>query len=172
MVSVDFSKAFDTVGRTWLWKLLRKFTTMIEALYTRMMATVSVGGEVSESFSVTNGVKQGCVLALTLFSIFLSAMFDEAFRDMGGGGVCTQSRQNANLFNVAHFRAKTKTTRILTRELLFADDSALVTHSAEEMHKIVEAISDASKKFGLKINIKKTDVLYQLYKNPRGGYHG
>ena len=36
---------------------------MIEALHTGMMATVSVGGEVSESFSVTNGVKQGCVLA-------------------------------------------------------------------------------------------------------------
>ena len=39
------------------------------------------------------------------------------------------------------------------RELLFADDS-------EEMQKIVDAFSDASKKFGLKIN-KKTEVLYQ-----------
>ena len=47
------------------------------------------------------------------------------------------------------------------RELLFADNSALVAHSAEEMHKIVDAFSDASKKFGLKINIKKTEVLYQ-----------
>ena len=47
------------------------------------------------------------------------------------------------------------------RELLFADDSALVAHSAEEMQKIVDAFSDASKKFGLKINIKKTEVLYQ-----------
>ena len=55
MVFVDFSKAFDTVGRTGLWQLLRKygcpekFTTMIEALHTGMMANVSVGGEVSES---------------------------------------------------------------------------------------------------------------------------
>ena len=137
MVFVDFSKAFDTVGRTGLWQLLRKygcpekFTTMIEALHTGMMANVSVGGEVSESFSITNGVKQGCVLAPTLF-------------------------------NVAHFRAKTKTTRILMRELLFADDSALVAaHSAEEMQNIVDAFSNASKKFGLKINIKKTEVLYQ-----------
>ena len=56
-----------------------KFTTMIEALHTGMMANVSVGGEVSESLSVTNEVKQGCVLAPTLFSIFLSAMLDEAF---------------------------------------------------------------------------------------------
>ena len=57
MLFVDFSKAFDTVWRTWLWQLLRKFgcpekfTTMIEALHTGMMANVSVAGEVSESFS-------------------------------------------------------------------------------------------------------------------------
>ena len=79
MVFVDFSKAFDTVGRTGLWQLLRKYEcpekfTMIEALHTGMMANVSIGGEVSESFSVTNGVKQGCVLAHTLFSIFLLAL--------------------------------------------------------------------------------------------------
>ena len=47
------------------------------------------------------------------------------------------------------------------RELLFADDSALVAHCAEEMQKIVDALSDASKKFSLKINIKKSEVLYQ-----------
>ena len=85
-------------------------------------------------------------------------MLDDAFRDMGDG-VYIQSRQSADLFNVAHFRAKTKTTRILMRELLFADDRALVAHSAEEMQNIVDAFSNASKKFGRKI--KKTEVLYQ-----------
>ena len=87
-------------------------------------------------------------------------MLDEAFRDMGDD-IYIQSRQSTDLFSVAHFRAKTKTTRILMRELLFADDSALVAHSAEEMQKIVDAFSDMSKKFGLKINIKKTEMLYQ-----------
>ena len=77
----------------------------------------------------------------TLFSVFLLAMLDEAFGDMGDG-VYTQSRQSADLFNVAHFRAKTKTTRILMRELLFADDSALVANSAEVMQKIVDAFSE------------------------------
>ena len=68
MVFVDFSKAFDTVGRIGLWQLLakyacpEKFTTMIEALHTGMTTNVSVGGEVSESFRVTNGIKQDCVL--------------------------------------------------------------------------------------------------------------
>ena len=82
--------------------------------------------------------------------------------DIWGGGVFIQSRQSADLFNVAHFRAKTNTTRIVVRELLFADDRALVAHSPEEMQKIVDAFSNASKKFGMKINIKKTEVLYQL----------
>ena len=166
MVFGDFSKAFNTIERTGLWQLLRKygcpekFTTMIEALRARMMVNVSVGGEVSKSFSITNGVKQSYLLAPTLFSIFLSAIFDEAFRDMADG-VYIQSRQSIYLFNVAHFKTKTNTTRILMRELLFADDSALVAHSVEEMQKIVDAYSDASKKFGLKINTKKTEVLYQ-----------
>ena len=96
----------------------------------------------------------------TLFSILLSAMLDEDLRNMGGG-VYVQSRHSADILNLAHFGAKTKTTRILMRELLFADDSALVAHSAEEMQKIVDAFSNASKKFGLKIIIKKTEVLYQ-----------
>ena len=52
--------------------------------------------------------------------------------------------------------------RELTRELLFADDSALVAHSAEKIQKIVDAFSDASKQFGLNITIKKIEVLYQL----------
>ena len=87
-------------------------------------------------------------------------MLGEAFRDKGDG-VYVQSRYSADLFNVSHFRAKTKTTWIMMRELLFADDSALVAHCAEEMQKIVDAFSDASTKFGLKTNIKKTEVPYQ-----------
>ena len=47
------------------------------------------------------------------------------------------------------------------RELLFADDSALIAHSAEEIQRIVDAFANASSKFGLKINIKKTEVMFQ-----------
>ena len=80
---------------------------MIESLHTVMIVNVRNGGEFSDTFAITNGVKQGCVLASTLLSIFLSTMLDEDFRDMGDG-VYIQSRQNADLFTVAHFRAKTK----------------------------------------------------------------
>ena len=96
----------------------------------------------------------------TLFSLFLSAMLEQAFRDMGDR-IYIQSRQNADLFTVTHFRAKTKTTNILVRELLFADDSTLTAHSAEEIQMIVDALANASAKFGLKISIKKIEVMFQ-----------
>ena len=46
------------------------------------------------------------------------------------------------------------------RELLFAEDGALIPHSAEEIQRIVVAFTNASSKFGLKINIKKTEVMF------------
>ena len=123
-------------------------------LHTGMMVNVNVGGEVSESFNVTNGVKQGCVLTPTLFSIEqCSTRLSETW-GMGS----TYSPDRALTYSTSHTSERRPR---LMRELLFADDSALVAHSAEEMQKIVDAFSDASKKFGLKINIKKTEVLYQ-----------
>ena len=93
------------------------------------------GGDVSHTYAKTNSVKQGCVLASTLFPIFLLAMLGKGFRDMWDR-VYIQSRQNAELVTVTQFRAKTKKpTKIHVRELLFDDDSTLIAHSAEEIQK-------------------------------------
>lgn len=47
------------------------------------------------------------------------------------------------------------------RELLYADDSALVANNAVDMQQIVGRFSSAADMFGLKINISKTELLYQ-----------
>ncbi|BHF85252.1 hypothetical protein SprV_1002841500 [Sparganum proliferum] len=84
---VDLTKAFDTVYREGLWKILQKFSCpeqlieMGRQLYDGMIARVTDNGAVSEAFAVTNGVKQGCALAPTLFSPMLSAMLMDAYRD-------------------------------------------------------------------------------------------
>ena len=49
----------------------------------------------------------------------------------------------------------------LVQDMLFADDSALVAHTADDMQKLVDRFSEAAAKFSLKINIKKTECLYQ-----------
>nr|VZI43364.1 unnamed protein product [Spirometra erinaceieuropaei] len=84
---VDLTKAFDTVNREGLWKIMQKFgcperfTQMVRQLHDGMMARVTDNGAVSEAFAVTNGVEQGCVLAPTLFSLMFSAMLMDAYRD-------------------------------------------------------------------------------------------
>ena len=87
---------------------------MIEALHTAMMANVSVGGEVSESLSVTNGVKQGCVLAPTLFFVFLSAMLDEAFREMGMTSIYSPDR--ALIYSTSHTSVTYQVMDALTKK--------------------------------------------------------
>ncbi|BHF85517.1 hypothetical protein SprV_1002868400 [Sparganum proliferum] len=84
---VDLTKAFDTVNREGLWRIMQKFSCpepLIEKgrqLYDGMIARVTDNGAVSEVFAVTNGVKHGCVLAPTLFSLMFSAMLMDAYRD-------------------------------------------------------------------------------------------
>ncbi|BHF76423.1 hypothetical protein SprV_0501952100 [Sparganum proliferum] len=84
---VDLTKAFDTVNREGLWKIMQKFgcperfIQMVRPLHDGMMARVTDNGAVSEAFAVTNGVKQGCVLAPTPFSLMFSAMLMDAYRD-------------------------------------------------------------------------------------------
>ena len=68
---VDLTKAFDTVSREGLWKIMAKFgcpakfIAMVRQFHHGMLARVQNDGEFSDPFPVTNGVKQGCVLAST-----------------------------------------------------------------------------------------------------------
>ena len=50
-----------------------------------MVARVVENGDASEPFSVTNGVKQGCVLALTLFSLLFAEMLSAALSQTRAG---------------------------------------------------------------------------------------
>ena len=63
---------------------------------------------------------------------------------------------------MSQFRAKTLTKRNLVREMLFA--SAVVAHSSEEIQKLIDRFAHAAAQFSLKINIKKTECLYQPVK--------
>ena len=88
----DLTKAFDTVSREGLWKIMAKFgcPTMFIAMVRQfpdgMLARVQNDGQFSDPFPVTNGVEQGCVLAPTLFNMMFSAMLTDAFQD-GDNGV-------------------------------------------------------------------------------------
>ena len=54
-----------------------------------MQGTVNYDGASSEPFHILSGVKQGCVLAPTLFGIFFSMLLNFAFRTQTKESICT-----------------------------------------------------------------------------------
>ena len=61
--------------------VVHPFTAMVWQFHDDMQARVQNDGEFSEPFEVTNGVRQGCVMAPTLFSIMFFVMLMDAFQD-------------------------------------------------------------------------------------------
>nr|VZI47914.1 unnamed protein product [Spirometra erinaceieuropaei] len=149
---VDLPKAFYTVNREGLWKIMQKFgcperfTQMVPQLHDSMMARVTDNGAVSEALAVTNGVKQGCVLAPTLFSLMFSAMLTDAYRDERLG-IRIAYRTDGHLLKQRrmHFQSRVSTTTV--DELLFADDCALNSTSEAEMQRSMDLFSAACKNF-------------------------
>ena len=80
---------------------------MVKSFHEGMLVRVLDEGESSETFHVTNGVKQGCVLALTLFSMVFSAMLKTAFHD-DTGSMPIRYRTVGKLFNPRRLQARTK----------------------------------------------------------------
>ncbi|XP_010792429.1 RNA binding protein fox-1 homolog 3-like [Notothenia coriiceps] len=81
MAFIDLTKAFDSVSRQAFWLVLakigcpEKYVRVLRLLHDNMSATVLSGsGDETEPFRVDTGVKQGCVIAPTLFSIFVAAI--------------------------------------------------------------------------------------------------
>ena len=111
-----------------MWSILAKFgcpsklINIIKQLHDGMMGRVCADGKESDGFKVTADVKQGCVIAPSLFSLFFAAMLKEATEDMPQG-VSIRFR-NGSVFNFSRLKASTKVT-LLIRELLFADDCML-----------------------------------------------
>ena len=110
---MTFDTAFDTVSLEGLWKINAKFgcpakfIAMVRQFHDGMLARVQNDGEFSDPFPVTNGVKQGCVLSSTLFSMMFSAMLRDAFQD-GDNGIPIRYRFDGKLFNLWRFQAKSK----------------------------------------------------------------
>nr|VZH91275.1 unnamed protein product [Spirometra erinaceieuropaei] len=163
---VDLTKAFDTVNREGLWKIMQKFgcperfTQMVRQLHDGMMARVTDNGAVSEAFAVTNGVKQGCVLAPTLFSLMFSAMLMDAYRDKRPG-IRIAYRTDGHLLNQRRMHFQSRVSTATVHELLFADDCALNTTSEAEMQRSMDLFSAACENFGLVSNTQKTVVMHQ-----------
>jgi len=117
----------------------------------------------SEAFNIRSGIKQGCVLAPTLFVVFFSVLLKYAFK-ITNAGIFLRSRADGKLFNLARLRSKTKVSKVLLRDFLFAEDAALLAHSDDDLQNLLNGFSNASDDFGLTqgIDVSSSLLLHQV----------
>ena len=70
-------------------------------------------------------------------------------------------RINGNIFDLKKLKAVSKTQKIITTELLFADDAAICSYSEEELQLMILVFYETFKEFGLELAIEKTEVMMQ-----------
>ncbi|XP_053873541.1 uncharacterized protein LOC128831252 [Malaclemys terrapin pileata] len=135
---VDLTKAFDSVSCQGLWRIMSKFgcpdrfIRMVRQFHYGMMAHILNDCETSEAFPVTNGIKQECALAPTLFSMIFSATLTDAFQHCTEG-VGLKYRTDGKLFNLRRLHAITNVKETVLRDFLFADYCALNASTEPEI---------------------------------------
>ena len=112
-----------------------------------MMARASDLGTTSEAIPVTTGTKQDCFMAPLLFCIIFSAILQDAFRNCNSGAMI-RFRSDDGIFDLQRLKARTKVSLLLLRELLFADDCALIAHTEGELQSILNDFARAASRYG------------------------
>ena len=142
---IDFEKAFDSLHRESLWKILRnygipyKVVNIIQALYENFECRVIHDNKLTEAFEVKTGVKQGCILSPLLFSLAIDWIM---LKTLG-------QRRTGIQWSL---------TSIL-EDLDYADDLGLLSSRHQDIQGKTENLAAAANQVGLKVNEQKTQVL-------------
>ena len=170
---VDLRKAYDSVPRSALWMVLEKFgvpprmVRIIKSLHNGMLASVRVRGGVSESFVVSNGLRQGCALAPMLFNLYFAAVVRHWQSVSSVPGFPLRYRIGRRL--VGDRTAKSRLDTAAVTESQYADDAAMYTTSRSFLETMAEEFSNCVSAWGLTINIQKTKAMAVGVNSSRDG---
>ena len=140
---IDYKKAFDSLDRTSLWKILRhygipqKIVNIIKSMYEGGGGKVMFKGKLSDLFKIKTGVRQGCLLSPFLFLLAIDWIMRKC-----------EARDGIQWSLTDHLN-----------DLDYADDIALLSTTRQQMQRKTDKIAENSKKIGLNINIPKTKIL-------------
>ncbi|XP_076442804.1 uncharacterized protein LOC143281480 [Babylonia areolata] len=136
---------FDSIDRESLWKLLRhygvpiKLVNLIKNSYEGMRCRVVHGGQLTDSFEVKTGARQGCLLSPFLFLLAIDWTMKTSTADRRNGIQWTLLDQ--------------------LDDLDFADDLALLSHNHQKMQDKTTELAATSSQVGPNIHKGKTKIL-------------
>ncbi|KAK7872160.1 hypothetical protein R5R35_001726 [Gryllus longicercus] len=169
---VDLRKAFDMVNRHAQWKILLKFgcpqklVNIIADLHEGNEARVITSGGVTDGFIISNGVRQGCVLAPLLFNIFMTAFIISLDRTLQDRGMNIKYRFDKGLYNLARLKAQRNVRNRYLTELQYADDLVILAKSEPEAQRMMDTFASVYKSLGMEINSSKTKSLFMYCSGP------
>lgn len=141
---VNLKAAFDSVDRSALWATLHdigvpdRLLGLIKDLHAATTAKVRQGRDVSELFQTQSGVRQGCILAPSLFCRAMDWTLERAVADSG--------------ITIGLHKFS---------DLDYADDVVLFSHKSEDLTNSLESIQSEASNLGLNISWKKTKIQIQ-----------
>ena len=142
---IDFKKAFDSVHRDSLWKILKiygipgSFISIFKDLYDGSSCCVKVDEGYTEFFDIVTGVRQGCVLSPLLFTLTIDYVMRISMVEPTYGLPWTKERR--------------------LKDLDFADDLALLAESWQQLQQMTTSLEENAAKVGLKISGSKTKTM-------------
>ena len=143
-VFIDFACAFDSVHRISMWKVLRKcgippiFVEILCDMYNDAQSVVRVGQHVSEPFTISTGVRQGCIMSPMLFNLVLDWIMSKSILETDGIAA---------------------TLSLLLADLEYADDIVVLAESERAAQIILDRISDNALMLGLRVKPSKSKVM-------------
>jgi hypothetical protein len=153
MLFIDFKKAFDSVHRGLLMKILRAYgipeeiVKLIDSLYTGTKAKVRTADGLTEIFEILAGVLQGDTLAPYLFVIVIDYIMTVVIADVPDTGFTVKPARSRRV----------KAEKVLDAD--FADDIALTTDNLREAQSLLDSLETAACSIGLKLNDDKTKFM-------------
>jgi len=138
---INYVKAFDCVDLNKLWKILKEMgipdhlTCLLRNLYACQEATVGIGHGTTAWFQIEKGVHQGCIFSPCLFNLYAEYIMRNTGLEKAQAGIKIAQRNINNL--------------------RYADDTALMAESEEELKSLLMKVKEQSEKVGLKFNIQK-----------------
>ena len=142
---VDFEKAFDSVSRGVMGKVLRHYgvpewlVKLVINLHEGTFCKVMIDGSLSDAFEVRSGVIQGGILSPLLFVLVIDYVMKRVIEETNAGIEWRNGRKLADLD--------------------YADDIVLISEGPEEMQRVVDCLVREGKKVGLVINCAKTEIM-------------
>ena len=144
MVFLDWAKAFDRIKPDALLAALRRFglpeqfVETIGSIYRNRQFFIHDHTGMSDIHRQCAGIAQGCPLSPFLFILVQSVMFEDIYGRLP-------------LVEEAEY--------VVTREVLYADDTLLLSSSPENLQALLGAVVEEGAKYGLELNWGKT---YQM----------